>query len=76
MWKQNGQKNAGVDIESDNATLDAVDKKVLDLFQSKYWGIKYAVDAAATILRVDQIIMAKRAGGPKARQPQGSDDES
>lgn len=65
-----------MDIESDNAILDTVDKKVLDLFQSKYWGIKYAVDAAATILRVDQIIMAKRAGGPKARQPQGSDDES
>ncbi|KAL1491725.1 hypothetical protein ABEB36_012280 [Hypothenemus hampei] len=73
---QNGQKNVGVDIESQNSTVDAVEKKILDLYQSKYWGLKYAVDAATTILKVDQIIMAKRAGGPKARQAQGSDDES
>ena len=37
--------------------------------------MKYAVNAAATILRVDQIIMAKRAGGPKARPGQGPMDE-
>jgi len=28
--------------------------------------MKYAVSAACTVLKVDQIIMAKRAGGPKA----------
>lgn len=27
--------------------------------------MKYAVNAACTVLKVDQIIMAKRAGGPK-----------
>lgn len=44
---------------------------------AKYWGLKYAVNAAATILRVDQIIMAKRAGGPKARPdgPMDQDDD-
>ncbi|XP_066253735.1 T-complex protein 1 subunit theta [Euwallacea similis] len=73
---QHGLKNVGVDIESENSILDAVERKIFDLYQAKYWGLKYAVDAAVTILRVDQIIMAKRAGGPKARQPQGSDDES
>ncbi|XP_050299317.1 T-complex protein 1 subunit theta [Anthonomus grandis grandis] len=73
---QTGQKNAGIDIESEDKICDAVEKNILDLYQGKYWGLKYAVNAAATILRVDQIIMAKRAGGPKARQPQGSDDES
>lgn len=66
----------GVDIESENTICDALEKNILDLYVCKYWGLKYAVGAAATILRVDQIIMAKRAGGPKARQPQGSDDES
>ena len=40
--------------------------QVFDLLVAKYWGLKYATDAAATILRVDQIIMAKRAGGPRA----------
>lgn len=74
---QNGAKNAGVDIDSmDNKPCDAVEKKILDLYASKVWGIKYAVGAACTILRVDQIIMAKRAGGPKPKAPQGSDDES
>lgn len=46
------------------------------MYEAKYWGIKYATEAAATILRVDQIIMAKRAGGPKPRAAAGSDDES
>lgn len=72
----NGQKNAGVDIESENSICDSVEKKIFDIYQAKYWGIKYAVNAVATILRVDQIIMAKRAGGPKPRQNPGSDDES
>ena len=40
----------------------------------KHWGMKYAVGAACTVLRVDQIIMAKRAGGPKARPGGGPMD--
>jgi len=72
-----GKAHAGFDIESDSAstlkedgtkhTINAVENQVFDLMVAKYWGLKYATDAAATILRVDQIIMAKRAGGPKAR---------
>ena len=73
---QNGQKNIGVDVESENSTCDALENKILDLYQAKFWGLKYAVNAAATVLRVDQIIMAKRSGGPKARPQAGSDDES
>ncbi|KAJ8955784.1 hypothetical protein NQ314_006851 [Rhamnusium bicolor] len=73
---QNGKKNIGVDIDSENSTCDALEKNIFDLYLCKYWGLKYAVGAAATILRVDQIIMAKRAGGPKPRQKAGSDDES
>ena len=41
----------------------------------KYWALKYATNAACTILRVDQIIMAKRAGGPKPRDTSGSNDQ-
>lgn len=70
-------KNIGFDIEAEKATtLDAAEAKLFDLYQAKFWGLKYAVSAAATILKVDQIIMAKRAGGPKPRQAAGSDDES
>ena len=47
--------------------VDAVKAGILDLFLTKQWALKYAVNAACTILKVDQIIMAKRAGGPKPR---------
>ncbi len=49
--------------------------QVFDLLMCKHWGIKYATNAAATILRVDQIIMAKRAGGPKPRGGGGPMDD-
>ncbi|XP_055386829.1 T-complex protein 1 subunit theta [Condylostylus longicornis] len=74
---KDGGKNIGVDIEAEQPeTIDVTSTKIYDLYALKHWGLKYAVGAAATILKVDQIIMAKRAGGPKARQPAGSDDES
>jgi hypothetical protein len=38
------------------------------------WAIKLATDAVATVLKVDQIIMAKQAGGPKPRGMDGDDD--
>uniref|UniRef100_U5EWC2 T-complex protein 1 subunit theta n=1 Tax=Corethrella appendiculata TaxID=1370023 RepID=U5EWC2_9DIPT len=73
-----GKKNEGFDIDAEQAaTIDVSESKIFDLYSTKFWGLKYAVGAAATILKVDQIIMAKRAGGPKPRQgPAGSDDES
>lgn len=40
---------------------------ILDAFQVKDSALRLAVDAALTVLRVDQIIMAKPAGGPKPR---------
>lgn len=72
-----GNKNTGFKIESeDNGICDAKEKGVFDLYVLKNWGLKYAVGAATTILKVDQIIMAKRAGGPKPKAAAGSDDES
>ncbi|KAG8038479.1 hypothetical protein G9C98_006175 [Cotesia typhae] len=74
-----GKKFHGYDIEGAGVALvDAVEAGILDSYRTKEWALKYAVNAACTILKVDQIIMAKRAGGPKM-PPQGgghnSDDE-
>ncbi|KPJ19786.1 T-complex protein 1 subunit theta [Papilio machaon] len=74
---KDGKQTYGYDIDSDSGEVcDAKLKGVLDAFLLKHWGIKYAVGVATTILKVNQIIMAKRAGGPKPKQPAGSDDES
>jgi len=63
-----GEKNIGFDIEGDGAsTCDALEAGILDGFLSKHWGLKFASDAACTVLRVDQIIMAKPSGGPKPK---------
>jgi len=63
-----------IDPESDG-TCDAKEKGIVDLFLTKLWGIEYATNAANTILKVDQIIMAKRAGGPKQREAKNADDD-
>lgn len=46
----------------------------MDLYSAKWWALRLATEAAATVLRIDQIIMAKVAGGPKPRAG-GMDDE-
>merc|ERR1712054_379324 len=48
---------------------------VLDLLHTKREAIKMATDAAVTVLRVDQIIMSKPAGGPKAPEQGAGDDD-
>lgn len=63
-------------LQSDGATLiDTVEAGILDLYLTKQWAMKYAVGAACTVLKVDQIIMAKRAGGPKAPPGGVRDDD-
>ena len=54
---------------------DCLESEVFDSLLAKKWALKYAVNAACTILRVDQIIMAKRAGGPKPRDTSGGMDQ-
>ncbi|RKP22219.1 chaperonin Cpn60/TCP-1 family, partial [Syncephalis pseudoplumigaleata] len=57
---------AGVNIESEAPeTLDAVEHGILDVLSVKQSALQLAANAALTILRVDQIIMSKPAGGPK-----------
>lgn len=68
-----GQVNTGVDIET-GAPKDLSADGIMDLYATKWWAVKLATDAVITVLKVDQIIMAKQAGGPKPRGPDGDDD--
>ncbi|KAI8069505.1 T-complex protein 1 theta subunit [Gongronella butleri] len=66
----------GIDIENNNdGTLDAVQANIFDVLATKYWALKLAADSAITVLRVDQIIMSKPAGGPKPPKQQGHWDQ-
>ncbi|KAF7182972.1 hypothetical protein CNMCM7691_002716 [Aspergillus felis] len=67
----------GVDLEagSSTGTLDAVDESILDLLASKSWAIRLASECARTVLSVDQIIVARQAGGPKPPGPNPNWDE-
>ncbi|KAI9679632.1 MAG: T-complex protein 1 subunit theta [Trizodia sp. TS-e1964] len=55
--------------EDGTGTLDAHDDGILDLLVAKSWAIKLATEAARTVLSVDQIIVARQAGGPKPPGP-------
>ncbi len=71
----------GVDIENDangsdgDGTLDAHDEGILDLLATKSRAIRLATEAARTVLSVDQIIVARPAGGPKPPGPNPNWDE-
>ncbi|XP_003705377.1 chaperonin containing TCP1 subunit 8 [Megachile rotundata] len=71
-----GKKNYGFVIDDNGAAInDTVEAGILDLFLTKQWCLKYAVGVACTVLKVDQIIMAKRAGGPKVPSGGVRDDD-
>uniref|UniRef100_A0A8C6Q280 T-complex protein 1 subunit theta n=1 Tax=Nothobranchius furzeri TaxID=105023 RepID=A0A8C6Q280_NOTFU len=71
-----GNKNVGFDIEGEGpAVKDMLEAGILDPYLVKFWGIKLATNAAITVLRVDQIIMAKPAGGPKPPQGKNFDED-
>jgi len=72
---EKGDTKAGVNIE-DGGVKDMTKEGVLDLLATKRQAIALATDAVVTILRVDQIIQAKPAGGPKLPKKEGHwDDE-
>jgi T-complex protein 1 subunit theta len=73
---QEGNATVGIDIEGDGAAvIDTVGAGILDLYLCKLWAIKYATSAACTVLKVDQIIMAKQAGGPKPKKNENWDED-
>uniref|UniRef100_A0A0D9W071 CCT-theta n=1 Tax=Leersia perrieri TaxID=77586 RepID=A0A0D9W071_9ORYZ len=50
--------------------------KEFSLKETGFFALKYSADAVCTVLRVDQIIMAKPAGGPRRdAQPGGMDED-
>lgn len=63
----NSGLNIGIDIEnnSNDGLINVDDQMIYDLLASKKSAINLATEAASTILSIDQIIMAKRAGGPQ-----------
>ncbi|XWS64618.1 hypothetical protein CRYUN_Cryun05aG0018600 [Craigia yunnanensis] len=75
-----GNTKVGIDLGGgdyvDDVCKDVSILKIWDLYVTKFFALKYAADAACTVLRVDQIIMAKPAGGPVRRdQPAGMDED-
>ena len=68
-----GQSTVGLDVET-GLPRDLAEDGIRDLYTAKWWAMKLAVDAAMTVLRIDQIIMAKVAGGPKPRMGPGDED--
>ncbi len=64
----------GLDVETGTPT-DLGSQQIFDLYSSKWWALRLAADAAVTVLRVDQIIMSKQAGGPKPRAGGNADDD-
>ncbi|KAG4304537.1 hypothetical protein PORY_001930 [Pneumocystis oryctolagi] len=64
------KQTAGVNVEGNGDTIiDAKEAGIFDVLSVKLWACKLASEAALTILRVDQIIMSKPAGGPKPPGP-------
>ncbi|KMT12218.1 hypothetical protein BVRB_5g101650 [Beta vulgaris subsp. vulgaris] len=62
-----GNSKVGIDLE-EGSCKDVSALNIWDLYVTKLFALKYAADAACTVLRVDQIIMAKQAGGPRRDQ--------
>lgn len=53
----------GIDV-SDGQVKNAHEAGILDSMETKSWALKLSIDVSLTILKVDQIIMSKPAGGP------------
>lgn len=65
-----GSKYACVNVEAQGrakeAVADAKEKGIYDHLASKVWALRLAMDAVLTVLRIQHIIVAKQAGGPRA----------
>lgn len=69
---QKGQIHDGLNLEKGTIS-NLMESNVLDLLSTKQSAIRLATNTVVTILRIDQIIMSKPAGGPKPPK-QGSLD--
>lgn len=64
-----GSHEFGIDV-SDGEIKNANEAGIYDSLESKSWALKLAFDVCCTLLKVDQIIMSKPAGGPNAKAAQ------
>lgn len=69
-----GNFKVGIDLD-EGLCQDMTSNDVWDLYLTKFFALKYSADAACTVLRVDQIIMAKQAGGPRRDQAAAADED-
>jgi len=65
--------SSGIDIEE--GTVKDMKGLVMDHLESKVWALRLASEAALTVLKVDQIIMAKPSGGPKPPEQKPQEDD-
>eukprot|EP00913_Durusdinium_trenchii_P031906 g29882.t1 len=65
---QKGETAAGIDVDA-GPVCNALEKGILDHMETKRWAIRFTLDAVLTVLKVDQIIMAKQAGGKSHEKP-------
>uniref|UniRef100_A0AC35UB08 T-complex protein 1 subunit theta n=1 Tax=Rhabditophanes sp. KR3021 TaxID=114890 RepID=A0AC35UB08_9BILA len=71
---EEGKQNTGINVFN-GEFMDAVEENIFDPLHGKLSAIRLATEAVLKILQIDQIIMAKRAGGPKVKGPQPQDDD-
>jgi len=60
-----GKVTSGVDIEAEVGSGILLENGVVDVLATKMSAFRLGIDAAITVLKVDQIIMSKPAGGMK-----------
>ncbi|ORZ29769.1 chaperonin Cpn60/TCP-1 family [Catenaria anguillulae PL171] len=79
---QAGKAAFGINIEAESTSegpeaglVNASEAGIVDLLAVKAYAIRMAADAALTVLRVDQIIMSKAAGGPKVKENKNWDED-
>ena len=79
-----GKASVGVDIDSRGGSsstsatiIDAAAAGILDSHAVKLSALRLASEVAITMLRIDSLIIARSAGGPKPREPgaQDADDD-
>jgi len=76
LWTahQAGNHNHGINIE-EGGLRNSAEAGINDSYLGKWWAIKFATHAVLTILKIDQIIMAKPSGGPKVKQLAARDED-
>lgn len=74
LTQNNEEVSRGVDVFN-GKIADNSELQVYDSLAAKLNAIRLATNTALTVLRIDQIIVAKPAGGPKMKEKKGWDND-